>query len=458
VTASTVRFAAILLAGALLRVIALPEQGTGDTTIWKVWAYNAARHDVAELYGTTADRGPNGEPQRRVIEFAGNEMTVDYPPLALYELGLVGRAYWSWSGRHFPNTAALSAFVKLPSVASEVGLVLLLFFAVRRSIGLATAQWAIAAYWLNPAALIDASDLGYLDPQFILPAAAAIVAAVYEWPAAAGALIAAAVLTKAQALFIAPAVALAVWSCGAPEHRIGRFMRFGTGGLACAAVIIAPVAIAGGWPNMVLALSRLASHDMLSANSCNLWWIAGYVLRVRDSVHDLGIWTAVTAPARILGIERVVELGYPNARTIGTALVAASTIWTLWTARRARDLWLISAVGAFVVHAYATLGAQVHENHMFAAVPLAILAASGRSAFRGIAAALSAIVALNLNLFYGFGLGVGYALPRSVTIIDATVVLALINCAALAWHAATLATVSRAAALEKLPGAAPAAS
>ena len=97
-----------------------------------------------------------------------------------------------------------------------------------------------------------------------------------------------------------------------------------------------------------------------------------------------------------------------------------------------------AALGAFLVHAYATLAAQVHENHLYAAVPLLCVAAAGRREFRPVLLAVSAILALNLNLFYGISEDVGYALPRGLTIIDITVVLAVVNCLALAWHGAVL--------------------
>src|SRR6185503_20992871 len=100
-----------------------------------------------------------------MLEYAGAEATVDYPPLALYELGAVGRIYWRWSHRRFPNTDALNIVVKLPSLAGEAGLALLLFWAVGRGGAPAAARWATTAYWLNPAALMDASILGYLDAQ-----------------------------------------------------------------------------------------------------------------------------------------------------------------------------------------------------------------------------------------------------------------------------------------------------
>ena len=239
------------------------------------------------------------------------------------------------------------------------------------------------------------------------------------------------------------------------------------GALVTGAAVVAPVVAAGGGPNMVQALGRLAHHDMLSANAANLWWVIGYLLRAWYSMHDMGVWAALTAPAKILGIQRVADIGYPDPRAIGIALTIAATAWALWTAHKsaiqsavrnpqsAMDLWLLAAVGAFIVHAYATLSAQVHENHLFAAVPLLVLASAGRRAFLPLCIAVSAVVALNLNLFYGLGDGIGYALPRAITVIDLTVVLALVNCSLLLWHAAVLRTACSTAA-ERRPAPAPA--
>lgn len=444
----------LVLVGGLLRAAALPGPGTGDVTVWKVWSYNA-RRGVGGLYGVGGT-----PPERRVLEYAGASATVDYPPLALYELGIAGQAYWRWSNRHFPNATLLNVFVKLPSAAAEIGLGLLLFLLIRTHLGVAAARLAATLYWLNPAALFDASILGYLDAQYLLPAVAALAAAAGNWPALAGALLAASILTKAQGLFVAPAVALAIWTSGAPDRRVARLAAASLGGLAIGLVLVAPVIAAGGWSNMLQALGRLAQHDMLSANAANLWWIVGYLLRVRYSMHDMGFWPAVIAPARILGIQRVIDIGYPNPRTVGMLLTAAATAWAMWTAYRHTrrrghpgvDIWLIAGLAAFLVHAYATLSAQVHENHLFAAVPLLVLATAGRRAFLPICIGVSAVVALNLNLFYGCGDGIGYALPRTVTIVDVTVWLALVNCFLLSWHAAVLRSqCSTATALHLVP-------
>src|SRR5262249_14080665 len=164
--------------------------------------------------------GVGGTPlERRILRYGGAEAPVDYPPLALYELGVAGRLYRVWSRGAFPNTATLNAFVKLPRVASEIMLACLIFLLVRARWGESIARWPTLAYWVNPAVLLDGCVLGYLDAQFVLPAVGALVAASTGWPVVAGAFFAAALLTKAQALFIGPAVALAIWTNSATSRR-----------------------------------------------------------------------------------------------------------------------------------------------------------------------------------------------------------------------------------------------
>jgi hypothetical protein len=429
------QFLAILLAGAILRAIALPWPGTGDVTVWKVWSYYTTRHGVGGMYGVGGT-----PPERRVLDYEGTEALATYPPVAMFELEAAGMLHRAWSGRRFPNTDALTVAVKLPALAADIGLLLLLL-AAARPLGASRARRAASAYWLNPAVIVNGAVLGYLDLLYVAPAAAAIVAATAGWAATAGALIAVAVLTKPQAIFIAPAVAAALWSATPPSRRVARFTAALAGAGIAAAVAVGPVIVAGGWPNMIVSLERIAYHDSMSSQACNLWWLVGWAIRVRYSTHDMGFWPAVTAPARILGIDRVVEIGLPDPKPIGIAIAAAAIVWALWIVGRrvvrggtgGTDLWLFAALAAFTVHAYGTLSVQVHENHMVAAVPLAILAATGRRAFAPVAAVLTVVVALNHNLFYG--LGIGYALPRTLTVVDATLVVSLVNCAALWWHA-----------------------
>ena len=423
-------FAAALLLGALLRAAALPLPGTRDTVPWRLWSYNAAKEGVSRLYGVGGS-----PPEMRTLTYAGAEATATYPPLALHEMGLAGRVYRRLMGGRFPNTTPLMIAVKTPAALADAACALLIYLVIRRRLGERTARWATILYWLNPGIILDGAALGYLDPQFVLPIAGSLVAAEAGWAGSAGALGAAAILTKPQAAVIAPAVAVLLWNIAPPDRRVRAVACAALGGIAVTAALVVPVFAAGGGPNMIQALGRLGEHNMLSGNASNLWWIVGYVVRALYSIQDYGVWGAFRHETQILQVTRFMEVGFPNPRPIGTILVVAAIAWATWTARRGTDLWLMAALGAFSIHAFEVLAAGVHENHLFAAVPLLTIAAAGRRRLMPALLVVSAIFALNLNIFYGISEDLGYRIPRGLTIIDVSVVLAVLNCIALVWHA-----------------------
>src|SRR5262245_1097174 len=177
-------FAAALVAGAILRAIALPAPGAGDVANFKTWTYATATAGVTHIYGT------GGSPlEHRTFRFLPDlEIDIEYPPMSLYELAVAGRIHVAANGGRFPDTPLLTLLVKGVPVLFETVLIALVFAGVRRSYGVAAGRWAVIAYWLNPAAFLDASLGGYLDPLFVAPAAASLFVAVAGWPFAAGAL------------------------------------------------------------------------------------------------------------------------------------------------------------------------------------------------------------------------------------------------------------------------------
>jgi hypothetical protein len=122
-------FVALVVLGAAIRIATLPLPGTRDVGVWKIWTYNAALHSPARLYGVGGS-----PPEHRVLNFHGAETTVDYPPLALFELALAGRAYRLVSPA-FPDTAALTSAIKLLLLVFEIGFLVSGFFAVRARTG-----------------------------------------------------------------------------------------------------------------------------------------------------------------------------------------------------------------------------------------------------------------------------------------------------------------------------------
>jgi hypothetical protein len=427
---TTAWFAAALAFGLLVRAASLPLPGHDDIIAWKIWSY-AAAHDVTSMYGVGGTPPTRGE-----VTWGDRSTTVNYPPVFLYEYAIVGRVFGALFPS-YPDGLALLIAVKLPVLLANVLLTAVLYFGVRRlSKGSVTAaRWAALAYWLNPATIFGGELLGYVDPLCFLPAIAGLVAASIGRPWLAGLLVGLAVATKPQGLLIGPALAVALWQSGGAPNVV-------RAGVTFAASLIA-VGLPYYWrdalPNMWLAFGSFGERrDTMSAYAANIGWIINWYLRSRLAIPALGARAFLQRVPRPLAISRVRELGYPNPTPIGRAAVVAAAAWAMWTARRSRDFALAAAVGAFTVHAFFVLATGVHENHQLLEIPLLVLAASLRLRFRPLFIVVSGIVTLNINYLYGLGLGIGWNVPRMITGVDLSVLLAFLNVGVLVWFAKVL--------------------
>ena len=428
--------------GAIIRIVLLPLPGTPDVGSWKTWSF-AASTDATSLYGV----GGN-PPERRLMNWHGIQSTTEYPPLALYELAVAGRVYAAIDPS-FADSRVLTVLVKMPGILAEMAVVFALVVWGRKVLGAQAAIWAALAIWLNPAVILNGAALGYLDAQMAVPALLALVAAGAGRPGLAGALTAAAILTKAQALFVAPVILFTtvqaltgrkdfgfkVVRSGDTANRPSALAGLGSfllGGAITAALILLPIIMRGAWPNMVQAISRLAAHDMLSGYALNAWWLVTWVVRALYAL-DLGWFRAFTMPVRILESSRFVEIGFPDPRMIGTAIVALWIGWGLAISSGGKTLAGWAATAGWCAFAYFMFGAQVHENHLYLAVPFFALAAGLDRRFREPFYAVSAITALNMYVVYGLGEGWPAIIRRSWTVVDLTVLLSLISLVAFFW-------------------------
>lgn len=427
-----------LVIGTVLRAITLPLPGTSDVEAFKAWSYHATTVGVTHAYG-------NERPMRRhTFTFGDREASANYPPLTLDALAIIGHLYQRAMGGQFPNTRALTIAIKSVICAMDVVLLAIVWRAVRRMGGSQAAWWAAAAYWINPAAILT-SALGYIDVWFAVPAVASLVAASFGRPLVAGALFAGAVLTKQQAIFLAPVVIVALWNAGDPRDARARLSSALATATLVIVLVVAPIVLAGTMPNMLRAVGSVAFQTMLSGNACNLWWIVGYGFQIADAAREgVPLSAALTMPVNIVLIPQLPVVGPLNARVIAIVLTGAAWAWGLWIGRHTRDLGLHAAVAAFLVHAYFTLSTQVHENHFFLAVPLLAIAASLGREYVPVLTTLSIIFALNLYLFYGVTGEPPSPAMRTLTAIDSTVLVAIANCAALVWHARVLARTASA--------------
>jgi hypothetical protein len=144
--------AAVLIAGAFLRLANLSSSVAAVDLSWRARSYHAATEGPARMYGPTG----------HTVSLGDIEVPVVYPPLALYELALIGRVHLARSDGRFPNDVRLTRTIKGAIVLLDAALTSIIFAIVRRAAGLRRALWAGAAYWLNPAVLM-ATTLGYVD-------------------------------------------------------------------------------------------------------------------------------------------------------------------------------------------------------------------------------------------------------------------------------------------------------
>ena len=401
---------------------------------WKIWSY-ASSLDLTAVYGVGGT-----PPVRGVVTWGQRETTVNYPPFFLYEYALVGHIH-RLLFPDYRDTLPLLVAVKLPVLLANVGLTWLLFATVRRHSGRAdAARWAALAYWLNPATVFGGEMLGYVDPLFTLPAIAGLVLAYTGRLWWAGAFVAAAVATKPQAILIGPAFALVLWQTGGLWAIVRAGVTFG----GTLALLVLPFYLRGAMGNMWLAFgSFYQRRDTMSAFAANIGWIINWALRSWLGVPDLGWRAFLRIVPRPLAITRFRELGFPDPRPFATGAVVAFTAWALWVTRHTKDLAIAAALGAFTVHVFFVLSLGVHENHQLFEVPLLVLAAALRPRLRPLFVAVSALVALNINLLYGLGLGLGWAVPRTITGLDLSVVLAFVNIGILVWFARALSREAR---------------
>ena len=426
---------ALLVLGAIVRIVVMPLPGTPDVSALKVWSYGAVQ-DFSGVYGV------GGTPlERRDIHWHDDSGTVTYPPMSIAELATVGHFYQAIRP-DYPDSVLLTVLIKLTGLLSEIVFVAFLLTWGRRAMGAAAAEWSAIAFWLSPGIWFTGSALGYTDAQAAVPIMLALIAALSNWPVVAGALAAVAVLTKPQAVFLVPVLAvLIVRRASAFDWR--GLCRAAFGGALTTLVIFTPFIVRRSMPNVMQAMARLFQHDMLSAQAANLGWIGTWLLRAGYAVPDIGWYRALRIKIGILGISRVSALGYPNARVVGTLMTLTALGWAMWRTSRGVSRAGATALAAWSLYAYFMFGAQVHENHLYIALPILVLAAGELKTLRPAFWVLSAIVTLNIYLFEGLGTGHPPLIDRRWTVIDMSVLLSVINVCVFIWFTRRVVAASR---------------
>jgi hypothetical protein len=450
--------ALLILVGLAVRLPFMPYRGTTDHQAWKIWSYAGATHPIGHLYRLQGDERPPLTPAYIKRTFTGLQKPakwlygdraeyVEYPPIAPLLLALVGRAYIMFSPE-FEDTPALNALVKLPGLLADIGITLLIFFLAGRLYSRKFGLAAAALFWLNPMAILNGPLLGYLDPIYSAFLIVSVVLFSFGRHAWGWSNYALALLTKPQ-----PIVALPVFVVASIARRsLPRLAGYVATTGASAFIVILPFLIGSTVIGMIANNLRQLGQRYLSANSCNIWWLASYAKDWHDfTARGVDRWQATNVTTQIHFIPDLVAAGLPDPRPwgIGFFLIFTVAIVAAWWSRfgrseeaRAGLTPAIAEVAALQIFGATMLLTQIHENHAYGAAALLGVAwwldrrSTGRPDRELLAlyVCLSATVFLNIFLFYGLGTELGeQVVRRDILWFDLTVLTALANLGIFGW-------------------------
>ena len=252
------------------------------------------------------------------------------------------------------------------------------------------------AYLLNPALIFESAYWGQTAAVHTVFMLLALIAADQRFYAVCGAAFGAAILTKPQALAIAPLLFVLTW-------RDKALVKFCAAAFIAAVFITLPFLVTGNIDGVVTQyLNTTEYHPVLSANAHNLWWLV-------SGGHS---WKPDTFSS-----------GGVSFRTIGLSLFLASSILSGALVWRNRNALFFAA--AYQSLAFFMLNTQIHENHalpmfVFLVVAAATFEPIGWYFYGGFAITTLANMALHdPNLIRSFGH------PRPLRFVNATAQLLL---------------------------------
>jgi hypothetical protein len=349
-----------------------------DLHTYKIWALVAGVRGVHTVYDVPA---PTGVGPTTIDSI---DARYDYPPLYAYLLAPAGRiAAWIDPdvGRNMEGSRAFTLLVKIPPLLFDCLTALLLAWIVTRmrlwGDRSTWGGWAPALiYLVHPAVLFDSGYWGQPDTVHVFFVLLSLTLVLRRRPHLGWAAAALACLMKPLAAPFVP------WILLATLLRSGwrRLLTGVAAGLATALLVLSPFLLTGRGG---IVLRRLVGDvDLMpytSINAHNLWWL----LAPWRNAHE-----AIVGPI--------------TPTRLGMILFGAALAWLAVRAwrtektspERADDVWYLGAAGiAFSFFYFMT---HMHENHLFAFIPLSILLAGGGKRWAWLAAGVAVATFVNM--------------------------------------------------------------
>jgi Gpi18-like mannosyltransferase len=242
--------------------------------------------------------------------------------------------------------------MKLPPILADVGIALLIAYALRDR-----PRWAVVgaiAFMLHPGVIDASAWWGQYESIYLLPALAAAILAINGRNGWAAALIAVSLMTKPQALPMLVPFAAWFWATGGWRG----FVRAGAIGAAVILVLWLPFLASGGPQNYLRNVAAYQGEQfaVLSLWAWNIWWLVEEVA---------GAGNFITDNVPIIGPLSLRHVGFAV-----TALLEAAVALAVIRDPRPRTLVLGLVVSVMVAFSFLT---AMHERYSYGAVVFLLL-------------------------------------------------------------------------------------
>jgi Gpi18-like mannosyltransferase len=303
--------------------------------------------------------------------------SINYPPLFLFLMGIYGR-FAAWAG-FAPQAGALS--FKYLLIGIDTAAILLAAKLTGRMVSPDRRAFVLVLFALNPALMADSAVWGQVDMlHSILMAFAVLLLRNRPWLS--GMVYAAALLTKFQAVVIAPVFGvwlLLEWIRG---RRIRPLLWWASGFAVPWAAAAAYFSSTGSLGSMVAQAytGAVGFYTTATMNAMNIWF---YVIGVRPDTSDTeAIFAGLTMR----------NLGF---LLLFAAVVVVCVYMVIAANRDGGSAFLLKA-SALLSFAFFMLPTEIHERYSIPALVFAILLAAWEKRWTLPAALLTATILANL--------------------------------------------------------------
>jgi Gpi18-like mannosyltransferase len=312
--------AVLLAVSFLVRVLLFPLKGYPiDTNDFLAWFGTAAAHGIRPFYTVTWS---------------------DYPPFNVYIFWFFGTI------ANAVSTHGISAvnIVKLAPNLFDLGTALLIYFFVRKQASFKLALAAMALYAFNPAVIYNAAVWGQYDAVYTFFLILSLMLALKAKPELSAATLAIALLTKPQAIALAPLIAFLIYKKSGLKRMLFSVLAF--------ALTIFLIILPFDWNGQPLtSLSQIyfggfGQYSVTSVNAFNIWGLYG--LWVPDG----------------------------NFFIVGWALFGAFAVFTLYFLHKRFNTSneFLAVFAAFMFFfAFFMLPTRIHERYLFPAISVLAL-------------------------------------------------------------------------------------